>query len=404
MNVKPASRQNPPSPITVVQRAEQAPAGANWLWLIFFGIVWLLFTLLIYLHDPKIGYALLPLVYFAGLLLAGAHTVQKIYKLHSYRQAFQYLFAAVFGVGYPSQEICDGKALVNPGSENIISRMGGKGWLIVQPGNAVLVEDLDGSIRVLGTGQHFLRRREIVKEIVSLEDRDMEVERMVATSKDGIGVEARKVHYRYRIYREAVSSQDKLHAYEDGFPFSEEAIRSMVYSRTANEKGVIPWQSAVNFPIDAVVTDYINQHWADELTAPSESAQDPREAIYKVVRGENMRKIMRDRGAELIWIDIGNLEVPETEVAAQRLNTWQAKWTGDASVVRAYGEAQRQAYQELGRAEAGAEVLMSMVHALEDVRSQGDSPKNMRAIFRARIAQLLDAMHDQKSTHPSPES
>jgi hypothetical protein len=84
------------------------------------------------------------------------------------------------------------------------------------------------------------------------------------------------------------------------------------------------------------------------------------------------------------------------------LNTWQAKWAGDANIVRAYGESQRLAFQEMGRAEAQAEMLMSIVHGLEEVGSQTNARQNTRAIYLARIAQLLDAMG--RKALPSGES
>lgn len=87
--------------------------------------------------------------------------------------------------------------------------------------------------------------------------------------------------------------------------------------------------------------------------------------------------------------------LPEKQVAEQRVSTWQTRWAGNANLVRAYGEAQRLAYQELGRAEAQAELLMSIVHALEDMEKQGDSRQHLRKIVLARIAGLLDAMRAQ---------
>jgi hypothetical protein len=64
--------------------------------------------------------------------------------------------------------------------------------------------------------------------------------------------------------------------------------------------------------------------------------------------------------------------------------------------VRASGEAQRTASQELGRAEAQAEMLKNIVQSLETVGEPGESrQQNMRALYLARIAQLLDAMSTQ---------
>jgi hypothetical protein len=123
--------------------------------------------------------------------------------------------------------------------------------------------------------------------------------------------------------------------------------------------------------------------------------RDPRQEIYDRLMGESTRKRLRERGAELTWIDVGHFDIPDKQVAEQRVAAWQAKWIGDAKIVRAYGEAQRTTYQELGRAEAQAEMLMSIVHALEDIGSQGDQQQHLRKVVLARIASLLDGMRDQ---------
>lgn len=57
------------------------------------------------------------------------------------------------------------------------------------------------------------------------------------------------------------------------------------------------------------------------------------------------------------------------------------------------GEAQRIAYQDIGRAEAQAEVLMSIIHALDDIDlAAEDKNRNIRKIILLRTAQVLEAM------------
>lgn len=360
----------------------------------------LLFSSIFLYFSPGQGnFLVLPWVYAFGLFFLGARCLQKAYGLASYFSALRYMFASLFAVAYPSLEISEGQKQISPDHEHVTDVIGGPAWLITQPGNAALLEDLEGKVRVVGSGRYFVKRQEIVKDAVSLRERDARVEKMIAVTKDGILVEARNVRYRYRILRKKASQKDKLHSCGDGCPFSEEAVCNMVYNRTLNEKGVIPWQTAVNFPIDSAITDYISQHFADDLAASNDSSKDARTDIYKKLREEGFRKLLAGRGAELTWIDIGHFEFPGSRVAEQRLDMWRTKWMGDADVERATGEAQRLAYQELGRAEAQAEMLISIVHALEDIGQQGEAKQNMRPIYLARIAQLLDAMrtHDSHS-------
>jgi hypothetical protein len=129
-------------------------------------------------------------------------------------------------------------------------------------------------------------------------------------------------------------------------------------------------------------------------------SEDPRGEIQRQFLSDAGRARFREKGAELLWIDIGHLETPEKQVVDQRVKTWQARWMGNANVVRAYGESQRLAYEEMGRAEAQAEMLMNIVYGLEDVASRSEPKKNIRALYLERIAQLLDAMGKQQALPP----
>jgi hypothetical protein len=115
---------------------------------------------------------------------------------------------------------------------------------------------------------------------------------------------------------------------------------------------------------------------------------------------------LRKRGTELSWIDIGSFEIPNKQVEQQRLSTWQAEWMGNARLARSYGEAQRLAYQEIGRAEAQAEMLISIMHALSDVNLRGGTRQSLRDMILVRTAQLLEAMGESvpKEAKTLPEA
>ena len=171
----------------------------------------------------------------------------------------------------------------------------------------------------------------------------------------------------------------------------------MTYNRTLAPDGIGTWHMGVNQVVDTVISDYISQHPVDSITAPQTQGIDARGDIYHEFYSQSGRNRFREKGAELIWIDIGHFETPEKTVIEQRLSTWQARWLGNANLVRASGETQRTASLELGRAEAQAELLKNIVHSLESVGTPGEArQQNLRALYLARIAQLLDAM----STHP----
>jgi hypothetical protein len=71
---------------------------------------------------------------------------------------------------------------------------------------------------------------------------------------------------------------------------------------------------------------------------------------------------------------------------------------GDAKTIRSYGEAKHMVYQELARAEAQAEMIMSITDSLRDVSFGPDRADTLRQIFLAKTAQILEALQD--GTHP----
>ncbi len=340
-------------------------------------------------------YLLVPTAVLLGLLYVGARYVQFVYNLRSVPNGFKYLASTLFSTSYPTLVVSQGEKLTKTDDKNLIEEIGGPGYVVVLPGNVALVENLMNTVRVVGSGRHFITRFERVKDVFGLEERDAKVEKMPATTKDGIEVEVRDVHYRYRLLAGPPAEGGLGRTPEDPYPFSGEAVINMVYNRNVTSAGIETWHANVNRIVETVITDYIRQNPVDHLTAPNLQRTDPRGEIYKLFNSEVARDQFKSIGAELLWVGIGHFDIPEKQVADQRASAWQAKWLGDANVVRAFGEARRAAFQELGRAEAQAEMIMSIVHALEEAGEQGDPRQRLRAINLARIAQLLDAMSKQ---------
>ena len=53
---------------------------------------------------------------------------------------------------------------------------------------------------------------------------------------------------------------------------------------------------------------------------------------------------------------------------------------------------QRLAYQEIGRAEAQAEMLISIMHSLSDLNLRTGTRQSLRDMILVRTAQLIEAM------------
>lgn len=345
----------------------------------------------------------IPVAALFGALLVGGYYVQDIYELRSFGQAFRYLVATLFAVGYPRFTISGGERKIEEGETNLLNAIGGPGYVQILPGNVILLERLTSPSNVCAAGSHFISRLETIKEIVSLDDQHGFIEAVSATTKDGIEIVIRNVHFRYRLRTGRRLGNYAERTPVEPYPFSMQAVRNMAYNRTVDKNGLEPWHAVVRSVVNGVITSYINQNQIDHLTAPDRDDIDPRLELSKKLRSRGVRERLRNVGAELLWFDIGHFDIVDEKVAEQRLDTWQAKWIGNANVIRAYGEAKREAYQELGRAEAQAEMLMSIIHVFDDVGLSEDSAQNLQNIVLVRTAQILEAT-SKRSQNPTEQS
>ncbi|RPI21454.1 MAG: hypothetical protein EHM70_25090 [Chloroflexota bacterium] len=347
-------------------------------------------------------YLIAPLAVLIWASLVAGRYVQDIYGLASYRKSLKYVTASMFGRGYPHMTISGGKKLVKENESHLLDVIGGPGYLTIEPGNVVLFENLRGPSGIRDSGWHFIPRFEKVKEIVSLEEQVGELAKLYPMTKDGIEVELSDVRFRYRLLPDQCMGGFTGRSMEKPYPYSKQSVLNMAYNRNVTANGLASWQFTVNFLVENGVTDYINKSPLDKLAAPlPQNPEDPRAEIYEGLRSKGFREKLKDRGAELIWCDIGHFGVKDEQVSEQRLNTWIAKWDGMANIERSYGEAERLKQQEVGRAEAQSEMLVSIVNALDDIGLQGDSRQNLRSLILLRTAQLLDTMSEPgRPAHP----
>ena len=342
------------------------------------------------LHSLR--FILVPVTAFTIAMLVGAHYVQDIYELDSYWIGMRYLLACIFGIGYPRLQIDEGHKMVRPGEVNTLAMIGGPGYVMIRPGNAVLFEHLTHPSNVLAAGWHFISRFESIKEIVDLNDQHGYIEKVTAMTKDGILVNVHDVHFRYRLWGSRKEGGATGRSPENPYPFSTQAVNSLVYNRAVRGDGLTTWNAAVQLVVEGAILDFIRGNQVDAVTAPAASNDDPRKKIRQKLLSTETRGRLKDIGAELIWFDIGHFSL-EKPIEDQRIETWGADWVGDARVIQAYGDAQRQVYQELGRAMAQAELVMSITSSFD----KWDIPEDQKReaisnIFLIRAAQVLESM------------
>jgi hypothetical protein len=340
----------------------------------------------------SLRYFIMPVVTLGIAFMFGAHYIKDIYDLPSYQTALQYLLASLFGFMFPFLRISDGKAIVDINETNPLEAIGGPGYLMVSPGNAVLFERLRHPSSVRGPGLHFISRFEKLKEIVDLRDQHGYIEKIAAMSKDGIVVTVHDIHFRYRLWGGRRMGGNTGRSPEEPYPFSVQAVRNMVYNRLVIGGVVGNWDRAIQTAFEGEIQAYIRNNLLDAVTAPDSNA-DPRKAIKDRINARSLRDRLRLLGAELVWFDFGHFSFDDPAVEEQRIRTWSADYAGEADVFRSMGEGQVQAQHELARGEAQAELVMALVHSLhESGLSDSAYGDEFAKLFLLKTAQVLESM------------
>ena len=384
----------------LVERYEEKakPLKILWYTAVFFIVVgplsWVEFTYIQpFLNGESIfRYLILPLAALISAFLSGARYIQDIHNIGSYALAVLYLLSSFCGIRYPKIKVSD-KYVAGVG-KNRLDRIGGPGYISIGPGNAILTERLHGPAGVYSAGKFFISRFESIVSALNLDDQHGLIPAVSAVTKDGIMVTVKDVRFRYRVWsdhRETNTAAGR--SLTNPYPFTVRAIRSLTYNRTVSTTGPNTWHEMVKGVISGAISEYIAKHQLDQITAPRYTDGNARKEISDQLGTLATREKLKDAGAQLLWCDIGHFEVDNKAVSDQRIDTWKAGWIGNADVTRAYGEAQRNAYQEIGHAEAQAEILMSIVHAFDDIDlAKDDKDRSIRNIVLVRTAQVLEAL------------
>ena len=346
-------------------------------------------------HPLHVRYAIAPLAALVAVMVAGARFVQDIYNLPKFSHGLKYILSSMFGLEYPELTIDGGQMVRGKKEVNLIDAVGGPGYVLIQPGNAVLFRELRRPSNVSITRSYFVAPFETVGQIANLDDQHDSNNDVKTMTRDGILVILHDVQFRYRILPEESGGRVIRRSLDRPYPYSEDAMRNMAYNLSVTKDGLESWHAAVRKSVTGVISDYINSHYLDELTAPMNEDRSPRDVIRADFDLPDRKARLKNLGAELLWIDIGHIEIVQEAVDERRVGYWAAEWLGDANAKRAFSDARRQAYTELGRAEAQAEVIISIAHALENVQMNNDPRENLRTIFLQRVASTLDALRDQ---------
>jgi hypothetical protein len=352
---------------------------------------WILVPLAAVINPYSVRYWLAPLTAIVCVIIAGANYIKDVYALPTFKDALHYVVASMFSIRYPIIRIDKGEKQIRKREVNLLDSIGGPGFAIIEPGSAAIFRHLREPSRAEVATTYFMAPFETIAHTVDLGEQQPIKNGIQAMTRDGIKVELRDVHIRYRILQ-ARDGKPVKRTITDPYPFDSAVLSNMILNLTVQKNGLDKWNDAIERPIVGEITDFIAMHTIDYLTAPREGTPNPRIELNRIMT-KQLRKTLENSGAELLWLDMGHMEIIDDRVDKQRTDLWAADWIGDIRTKEAYSEAIRQSYSELGRAQAQAEIIMSIAEALRGADLNERPALNIRRLMLARTSQLLDAMH-----------
>jgi hypothetical protein len=344
-------------------------------------------------------YCLTPLLAMFSIFLGTAFFVKDIYAVERLQDTIHFVITAMFALLYPKVKVKAGETDLIKGKENILDKIGGPGFCSIDPGNVVMFHRLRERSNITLGETYFLTPFEKIGHITNLDDHHGARTNIGTVTRDGIKVTIKDIQFRYRVLPALRNGRPIRRTPENPYPFDETALENMMHNLAVEEKGQETWDTAVSRAIVGGITFYINDHNVDYLTAPRGAQQDPRIEIRNNLFYGRPRNTLRDLGAELLWIDLGHFSIDDDTVDETRQDYWAADWLGGAMVTRESGLAKRQAYADLGRARAQADLIVSIAEALQLARTADDPAASMRTILLVKTAELMDAY---KAPPPPP--
>ncbi|MBI5052031.1 MAG: hypothetical protein HZB52_02045, partial [Chloroflexi bacterium] len=155
-------------------------------------------------HPQTLRHILPP---FVGSYLAirlASNYVRDLFEIADLTTARHYLQASIFGWDYPKVKISGaGYETGEAQDTNPIPKIGGPGFVNVGTGYVAVFERVGGPSKVAGSGEHFIRRFEHLREVIDLRDQFRKKDGVKVYTKDGIQVSVRNVEVAFRIHTQS---------------------------------------------------------------------------------------------------------------------------------------------------------------------------------------------------------
>jgi hypothetical protein len=394
----------------------------------------LLNTIAPFFH-PQVLIHLIPVVFaILASLFIGSLYLTDLFELESFWTAASYLFASLFGLGYPTLSINRGDMgeLEGYHAHNPLLQIGGPGYVIVHLGYAALFETEEGIPRIYGslrnldeTSGPFIEGFERLRGVIDLRDQLGKVDEVRAVTRDGIEVYARDAQMLFRVYG---GGQERT--LQNPYPFTKEGIRRLIYGQAVRHEGQRNWIDLLPEIVSREIRIFVSKHSIEEFLAlqparqlfREESAnhseseptqhgshiQIPRRQLTDHFHTEELSQRLKEQGLELAWVGVGTWELrddppsPPGEAGAARTIT--ATWR-DLQRANLFASTDYQTREhERCLRERTAEVIQDIVKTWK----HGELPQTYRCYeslynLQGQMEVMLHQLELEKDLQPPPD-
>lgn len=336
-----------------------------------------------------------------GMLIAywlAARFVNSLYSLEKLGEGFGFLWRWRFGQARfsPYQRIQQGK--IDKGEDGVLTHIGGPGQLVVYHDSVAVLSRAGRVTRLEGPKFPTLEPFEKVYRAIDLQPKRAEKE-FTAMTREGIPISC-KVDIRYQIKR---SEHPPTHEWP--FPVFEHSVLTAATSTWKcephiSEDGELDWEELLTFAPMGILRSILARYSLNELIQPMGWEGDDQPYRQRISREleRRLRPAARDLGAQVLSLDLGDIEIQDDGVTKQWLEAWRTKWEGQMVRRRAEGEAEAITQIGTAKAQAQAETVVALTQSLQSL--VGDADALQRRLGLMRIVAMLSHMSQDPQTQP----
>ena len=286
-----------------------------------FEIISRLFLSIVELLSPRVLRHFIPLVAGAWMArIAISRFLESFYDLPDQSVAKSLLSRLLAG-GIPGRSVgsINHRNFKEQLEKNPQLRIGGPGYLYVEPGTVALTERNGRCSQALGPGNHPLGRFEYPAAVLDIRPQEREATSVKMVTSDGIDLTV-DVSVTFQVGR---GGQEPSRV--NPFPFDPSAARKAAYVETnLSDERTIAWDTLTLFNTAAELRNLVAESRLDELIHTKQSGIHPHPRLKRAME-QRARQVMREIGVDVRDSRLGRFELPYP-VVLQNINYWHAQW------------------------------------------------------------------------------